>query len=65
MIDMSKPNLQQQIETLLNGGADDSQIHRWLCHPGQECTDGCNCNPIVERLAAFSVAYCPEERDAE
>ena len=31
----------------------DSDIHNWLCHPGQECKDGCDQYPDADRLEVY------------
>lgn len=28
-------------------------VHKWLCHPNEECKDGCEAPAIPERLALY------------
>ena len=37
-----------------------SDTHRWLCHPGRECADGCDAAPIPERLALIQSDHEPQ-----
>jgi len=43
--------LEKQWLSLRN--ADLSTQHKWLCHPGDECKDGCDTAALPERLAAM------------
>lgn len=29
------------------------EVHQWLCHPGEDCKDGCDVAPIPARLKAM------------
>ena len=48
--------LRQQALLLLCEEAEHSEVHRWLCHPGQQCVDGCRTVAIPTRLDALEDA---------
>lgn len=51
---MCKSNeLKRQLDSLHD---DPVLVHRWLCHPGKNCEDGCDIMPIPERLAVYAEA---------
>jgi hypothetical protein len=33
--------------------ADDYFAHRWLCHPGEECRDGCDVQAAASRVDLY------------
>lgn len=40
------PAIRRQLEN-------DTFAHRWLCHPERDCEDGCDMEPIPERLRVY------------